>query len=131
MRSRLISAALIPLTIAPFAAGTLHPTWDAIFCATILIHTHIGFEYVFLPDPRAMSLLSGSAVPPPPHFTMLTSLRYRSIIIDYIPVKEYPRARWIFMQGLKVATLAVAVGLYEFETNDVGLTEAVKRIWMA
>jgi len=32
---------------------------------------------------------------------------------------------------LNFATLAVGVGLYEFETNDVGLTEAVKKIWHA
>lgn len=42
---RLLSAGLIPLTIAPFAAGSLNPTMDAFLCATILIHSHIGFEY--------------------------------------------------------------------------------------
>lgn len=35
------------------------------------------------------------------------------------------------MWGLNAATLIVAVGLYEFETNDVGVTEAVQRIWRA
>ena len=55
----------------------------------------------------------------------------RSIIIDYIPSKRLPKTRALFWWGLRGATLTVAVGLYEFETNDVGLTEAVKRIWMA
>jgi succinate dehydrogenase (ubiquinone) membrane anchor subunit len=32
---------------------------------------------------------------------------------------------------LKIATVLVAVGFYEFETNDVGVTEAIKRIWHA
>lgn len=32
---------------------------------------------------------------------------------------------------LNLATLTVGIGFYEFETNDVGLTEAVKRIWHA
>ena len=27
--------------------------------------------------------------------------------------------------------MLVAIGFYEFETNDVGLTEAIKRIWTA
>lgn len=45
---RLIAAALIPLTVAPFAAGTLNPAMDAIFCATIIIHSHIGFQYVMI-----------------------------------------------------------------------------------
>ena len=95
---RAISAALIPLTIAPFAAGTEWPILDAALCGTILIHSHIGFQ---------------------------------SIIIDYVPMKRVPRARKVFWWGLRAATLTVAVGLYEFETNDVGLTEAIKRIWHA
>jgi succinate dehydrogenase (ubiquinone) membrane anchor subunit len=95
---RLISAGLIPLTIAPFAAGSLNPTTDAILCAAILIHSHIGFE---------------------------------SIVIDYIPTKRLPKTRVLFWWGLRLATVVVGVGLYEFETNDVGVTEAIKRIWHA
>ena len=43
---RLLSVGLIPLTVAPFAAGSLNPTMDALLCASVLIHSHIGFEYV-------------------------------------------------------------------------------------
>lgn len=32
---------------------------------------------------------------------------------------------------MNLATLVVGIGFYEFETNDVGITEAVKRIWHA
>ncbi|KAH8899262.1 CybS-domain-containing protein [Thozetella sp. PMI_491] len=95
---RLIAAGLIPLTVAPFAAGSLNPTVDAILAATILIHSHFGFQ---------------------------------SIIIDYIPKSRYNGAHRLFMWGLNAATALVGLGLYEFETNDVGLTEAIKRIWKA
>ncbi|KAF2232922.1 CybS-domain-containing protein [Viridothelium virens] len=95
---RLISAALIPLTIAPFAGGSLHPLMDGLFCAALVVHSHIGFE---------------------------------SIIIDYLPQKRVPRTRALFMWGLRLGTIVVLIGLYEFETNDVGLTEAIKRIWHA
>ncbi|KAI9730391.1 MAG: membrane anchor subunit of succinate dehydrogenase, Sdh4 [Cirrosporium novae-zelandiae] len=95
---RAVSAALVPLTIAPFAAGTLNPVMDAILCGTILIHSHIGFQ---------------------------------SIVIDYIPENRLPKTFKLFWWGLNAATLTVGVGLYEFETNDVGITEAVKRIWTA
>lgn len=95
---RLISVGLIPLTIAPFAAGSLNPIMDAILCGTILIHSHIGFE---------------------------------SCIVDYIPSKRLPKTRLLFWWGLRAATVLVGVGLYEFETNDVGVTEAIKRIWIA
>jgi len=55
----------------------------------------------------------------------------RSIIIDYVPQQRMPGVRRLLMWALKASTLVVAIGLYEFETNDVGLTEAVKRIWKA
>ena len=32
---------------------------------------------------------------------------------------------------LNICTVLVAVAFYEFETNDVGVTEAIKRIWRA
>lgn len=44
---RLVSAGLIPLTLAPFAAGSLNPLTDSILCALLVVHSHIGFEYVF------------------------------------------------------------------------------------
>ena len=62
---------------------------------------------------------------------LLIIYRNRSVIIDYVPQKRLPRTRKVFMWALKGGTLLVAVGLYEFETNDVGLTEAIKRIWRA
>jgi succinate dehydrogenase (ubiquinone) membrane anchor subunit len=34
------------LTIAPFAAGSLNPLTDSILCALLVVHSHIGFEYV-------------------------------------------------------------------------------------
>jgi succinate dehydrogenase (ubiquinone) membrane anchor subunit len=45
---RIIAASLIPLTVAPFAAGSLNPTMDAILCATILIHSHTGLQAVII-----------------------------------------------------------------------------------
>jgi succinate dehydrogenase (ubiquinone) membrane anchor subunit len=35
------------------------------------------------------------------------------------------------MWALNAATVLAGIGFYEFETNDVGLTEGVKRIWQA
>lgn len=44
--SRIVSAGLVPLCVAPFAAGSLNPVTDSILCALLVIHSHIGFEYV-------------------------------------------------------------------------------------
>ncbi|KAK3341290.1 CybS-domain-containing protein [Lasiosphaeria hispida] len=95
---RLVAASLIPLTITPFAAGSLNPAMDAFLCATILIHSHTGFQ---------------------------------QIIIDYVPTRRVPRTRKLFTWGLNAATAVVGLALYEFETTDVGITEAIKRVWSA
>jgi succinate dehydrogenase (ubiquinone) membrane anchor subunit len=56
---------------------------------------------------------------------------FQQVVIDYIPKHTWPRLRAFFWWGLRLATLTVGVGLYEFETNDVGVTEAIKRVWTA
>ena len=93
---------------------------DATLCALLVIHSHIGFQYVIFP---------ASVVELP--FEKGTNNTSRSIIIDYVPKKRIPKTRTLFEWGLRAGTFVVAVGLYEFETNDVGLTEAVKRLWHA
>ncbi|CAH0029664.1 unnamed protein product [Clonostachys rhizophaga] len=95
---RLLAASLVPLTIAPFAAGSLNPFTDAILCGAVLLHSHMGFQQV---------------------------------VTDYIPKRGWPRLHKVFWWALNLATVTVGVGLYEFETNDVGVTEAIKRIWKA
>jgi succinate dehydrogenase (ubiquinone) membrane anchor subunit len=56
---------------------------------------------------------------------------FQALIIDYLPEYRVPKTLALFKWGLRAATLTVAVGLYEFETNDVGITEAIKRVWTA
>jgi len=57
---RVVSVLLVPLTLAPFAAGSLNPTMDAIFVSGMLIHSHFGFQYVLsLPS----SAISANLVP--------------------------------------------------------------------
>lgn len=43
---RLLSVGLVPLTVAPFAAGSLNPALDAALVFGLLVHTHFGFQYV-------------------------------------------------------------------------------------
>ncbi|KAI1424899.1 mitochondrial succinate dehydrogenase cytochrome b560 subunit D [Xylaria sp. FL1777] len=95
---RVVAVGLVPLTVAPFAAGSLNPALDATLCALMLVHSHVGLQ---------------------------------SVIIDYIPKRRFPGAYKFSLWGLNAVTLLVGIGLYEFETNDVGVTEAVKRVWNA
>ncbi|KAK1048615.1 membrane anchor subunit of succinate dehydrogenase, Sdh4 [Friedmanniomyces endolithicus] len=95
---RLVSAALLPITIAPFAAGSLSPLLDGTFIGLIIVHTFIGFQ---------------------------------SVIADYFPKWRVPFLRKAADWANLLAVVVVGWGWYEFETNDVGLTEGVRRIWKA
>ncbi|EMC98945.1 hypothetical protein BAUCODRAFT_64927 [Baudoinia panamericana UAMH 10762] len=95
---RILSAGLIPITLAPFAAGSLSPVLDGALIGMIIVHSYIGFE---------------------------------SIITDYLPKWRVPITRRILEWGNVLAVFVVGWGYYEFETNDVGLTEGIKRIWRA
>lgn len=53
------------------------------------------------------------------------------MIADYFRPWRVPKTSAFLNWLLRGFTLATAVGLYEFETNDVGVTEALKRIWKA
>ncbi|KAF7117403.1 hypothetical protein CNMCM5793_006305 [Aspergillus hiratsukae] len=95
---RLVSVGLVPLTIAPFAVGSLNPVMDSVLCALLVLHSHIGFQ---------------------------------ASIIDYFPERRVPKTKTFLTWLLRAFTLTTAVGLYEFETNDVGITEGIKRVWKA
>ncbi|TKA33241.1 hypothetical protein B0A50_00794 [Salinomyces thailandicus] len=95
---RLVSIGILPLTVAPFAAGSLSPLLDGAFISLLIVHTYMGFG---------------------------------NIITDYLPKWRVPRWRMFFDYANLLAVFVVGWGWYEFETNDVGLTEAVKRIWRA
>ncbi|OOF90432.1 hypothetical protein ASPCADRAFT_519222 [Aspergillus carbonarius ITEM 5010] len=95
---RIVSAGLVPLCIAPFAAGSMSPVMDAAICSAIVVHSHIGFH---------------------------------ASITDYFPTRRVPKTHTFMIWLLRAFTLSTAVGLYEFETNDVGVTEALRRVWKA
>lgn len=62
---------------------------------------------------------------------MLTGITYRSIITDYLPKWRVPFSRKLADWGNVLAVFVVGWGFYEFETNDVGLTQGIKRVWTA
>jgi succinate dehydrogenase (ubiquinone) membrane anchor subunit len=115
------------LTLAPFAAGSLNPVTDSIFCALLVVHSHIGFEYVYLLSPTRE--LDNRPSLFYENICMLTPRR--SCIIDYFPTKRIPKIRAAANWALRIGTVTLGLALYSFETNDVGITEAVARLWHA
>lgn len=66
-----------------------------------------------------------------PDTTNPFSLFTRAAITDYFRPWRVPKFSSFCNWLLRAFTLTTAVGLYEFETNDVGITEALRRIWNA
>ncbi|ORX39676.1 CybS-domain-containing protein [Kockovaella imperatae] len=52
-------------------------------------------------------------------------------ITDYFHPRKWPVVGPIMTWLLRLATGGVVWGLYEFNTNDIGLTELVRRLWTA
>ncbi len=58
-------------------------------------------------------------------------LGFDSVITDYAPKWRVPKSRRFLNIARNLALVVVGWGWYEFETNDVGLTEGIKRVWTA
>jgi succinate dehydrogenase (ubiquinone) membrane anchor subunit len=95
---RLVAVGLVPIVIAPFAAGSLSPVLDATLGSLLIVHSHIGFE---------------------------------SCIIDYIPKRNSKTLHNLARYALYSGSALALIGLYEFETNDVGLSETLRKVWNA
>ncbi|CAK5269892.1 unnamed protein product [Mycena citricolor] len=56
---------------------------------------------------------------------------FDSIVVDYLHTRKFPvlgvAAKW----ALRSATVGVLVGVYQFNTNDIGLTELISKLWHA
>ena len=56
---------------------------------------------------------------------------FEACVIDYFPKSRVPKVRAAANWALRAATVLLGVALYSFETNDVGVTEAVRQLWKA
>ncbi|KAM0787528.1 hypothetical protein ACM66B_003599 [Microbotryomycetes sp. NB124-2] len=60
-----------------------------------------------------------------------THIGFDAILTDYLHPSKFPVignvAKWL----VRLATGGVLVGIYQFNTNDIGVTELVKKMWRA
>ncbi|PFH49172.1 hypothetical protein AMATHDRAFT_148288 [Amanita thiersii Skay4041] len=96
---RLLSAGLVPMTIAAFVtSGSQHPILDGLLGVSLIVHSHIGFD---------------------------------TLLVDYIHKRKFPILAPVMTWTLRTATVASIVGIYQFNTNDIGLTELITKVWTA
>lgn len=58
-----------------------------------------------------------------------THIGFDAIIQDYLPARRNPVLSRVSSYTLYAATGLCLYGCYQFNTNDIGITEFVKRLW--
>jgi len=56
---------------------------------------------------------------------------FDSMLVDYLHPRKFPILGKVATWTLRGATVATLVGIYQFNTNDVGLTELITKVWTA
>ncbi|CDH51549.1 mitochondrial inner membrane protein [Lichtheimia corymbifera JMRC:FSU:9682] len=102
--------------------GTYHWTLERVSAVALI--PLITTQFVYGAQPICDGLL-GVVLPFHIH------LGFDSCITDYLPKREYPRLHKAAMWTLRGSTALVMWGCYEINTNEVGLTEIVQRLWLA
>lgn len=103
---RLLSAGLVPLTAAAFfTTGSNYPVIDGLLGVSLIMHSHIG---VCLP----LHLSSMKS--------KLTLFKFDQCLVDYLHPRKFPVIGKVATWTLRTATVATLVGLYQFNTNDIG-----------
>ena len=85
---RLLSASLVPLTVAAYAtSASPYPVLDGVLGVSLVMHSHIGFDQV---------------------------------LVDYLHKRKFPVLGPLASWALRGVTVATLVGIYQFNTNDIG-----------
>ncbi|KXS17498.1 hypothetical protein M427DRAFT_54441 [Gonapodya prolifera JEL478] len=58
-------------------------------------------------------------------------LGLENIVLDYVPYRKYGHLYTVALWATRAFTGLTLYGIYQFNTNDVGVTEFVKRVWHA
>ncbi|CAO3637166.1 unnamed protein product [Cunninghamella blakesleeana] len=105
-----------------YAFGANH--WNLERAAAVLLVPLVSTQFIYGAEPVVDGLVG---VVLPYHIYM----GFDSCITDYIPKRVYPRGYKAAMWTLKASFALTLWGIYEFNTNDIGITEAIQRIWTA
>jgi len=110
-----MSGALVPLTLAPFIGGAYNPVMDSVFCAAILIHTHIGFQSViidYIPIKRLPSIRR----------LFMWGLNLATVLVG-IGLYEFETSKMSFCRDVKSEANTFI--------DDIGVSATVAKIWKA
>ncbi|KAG1810562.1 mitochondrial inner membrane protein [Suillus subaureus] len=104
--------------------GSYHWAFERIIAASLVPATAAAFVTSGSSYPVLDGLLGLSLV-------MHSHIGFDSMIVDYVHKRKFPILSPILTWTLRSATVGVLVGVYQFNTNDIGLTELIAKVWTA
>ncbi|KAJ7465237.1 CybS-domain-containing protein [Mycena latifolia] len=104
--------------------GSHHWSFERLLSAALIPLTGAAFATSPSVHPVLDGLLGVSLV-------IHSHIGFDSMVVDYLHPRKFcvlgPLATWT----LRSATVGVLLGVYQFNTNDIGLTELISKVWSA
>ncbi|THH15912.1 hypothetical protein EW146_g4654 [Bondarzewia mesenterica] len=104
--------------------GSYHWAFERLLSAGLVPLTAAAFVTSGSTAPLLDGLLGVSLV-------MHSHIGFDAILVDYLHPRKFPVLGPIFKWTLRAVTVGVLAGVYQFNTQDVGLTELIRRVWTA
>ncbi|KAK9474070.1 CybS-domain-containing protein [Dipodascopsis tothii] len=114
----------VPVPPASPSHGSYHWSFERLFAVGLVPLTILPFA-------------TGSALSPVLDAVLMATMGihsfigFQACIIDYIPKRVYGKLHDFAMYLLVAGTGLLGFGAYKFETEDVGLTATIGKIWKA
>jgi len=106
------------------SAGSHHWAFERLLSAGLVPLTAAAFVTSGTSHPVLDGLLGISLV-------MHSHIGFDAVLVDYLHKRKFPILGPVATWTLRTVTLGVLVGVYQFNTNDIGLTELIARVWTA
>jgi len=115
-----------PTTFPPpnRSQGSHHWAFERLLAASLLPITGAAFVTSGSAYPVLDGLLGVSLV-------MHSHIGFDNLLVDYVHPRKFPKLGPTLTWVLRVTTVGVLVGVYQFNTEDIGLTELVAKAWHA
>ncbi|KIK89905.1 hypothetical protein PAXRUDRAFT_831745 [Paxillus rubicundulus Ve08.2h10] len=104
--------------------GSYHWAFERLLSAALVPMTAAAFATSATAYPVLDGLLGISLV-------MHSHMGFDSMVVDYLHKRKFPIIGRVITWTLRTATVGVLVGVYQFNTNDIGLTELIAKVWAA
>ncbi|KAI0314942.1 mitochondrial inner membrane protein [Amylostereum chailletii] len=104
--------------------GSYHWSFERLLSAGLVPLTAAAFASSGSAAPLVDGLLGITLV-------MHSHIGFDAVLVDYLHKRKFPILGPLSTWALRTATVGVLVGVYQFNTQDIGLTELISKVWTA